>query len=254
MSAAVVRARGGNGLLLALAIVAVLDLAQLGLATRPVVVAGQLSLWVALLLRHVRPGLLYAVPLLPVALGFVAPGTNDQTVTQLVAVTLAAFWVARRGSRDAVVASLLVVISVVVIELQTRPLDRTDVSDMVYVSAPGLLAVALGRRLAQRQGELAELERLRTRLEEQGAARAARALAEDQVRISRELHDVVAQGAGAVVAQATAARMLFEQGRDDDARAALAAVESSAREGLADMRVLLGVLRAPAIPERRRAT
>jgi signal transduction histidine kinase len=252
MTGRVVRARAGDALCLVLAAVAVLDLAHLGLADRPVVVAAQLSLWLALLLRHVRPGLLYAVPMVPVALGFLAPGTNDQTVTQLLAVALAAFWLARRGSRHAVVASLLVVGSVVAIELQSLPLDRTDLSDIVYVSAPGLLAAAAGRRLAQRQRELAELEQLQTRLEHERNARAARALAAEQARIGRELHDVVAQGAGAVVAQATAARLLLEQGRDDDARAALAAVESSARAGLADMRVLLGVLRAPAVPEQGR--
>ena len=249
MTAALVRVRAGDLLCLTFATLAVLDLVQLGLAGRPVVVAVQLSMWLALLLRHVRPGLLYAVPLLPIGLGFLAPGTNDQTVTQLLAVALAAFWLARRGSREAVHAGLLVVVSVVAIELQSWPLDRTDVSDIVYVAAPGLLAATTGRRLAQRQDELAELEQLQTRLLRQREARAARALAEEQARISRELHDVVAQGAGAVVAQATAARLLLEQGRDDEARTALSAVENSARDGLADMRVLLGVLRAPAVPE-----
>lgn len=249
MTGDMVRVRAGDLLCLTFAAVAVLDLAQLGLAGRPEVVAAQLSLWLALLLRHVRPGLLYAVPLVPVGLGFLAPGTNDQTVTQLLAVALAAFWLGCRGSREAVLAGLLVVVSVVGIELQSWPLDRTDVSDIVYVSAPGLLAVTAGRRLARRQDELAELEQLQTRLVRQREARAARALAEEQARLSRELHDVVAQGAGAVVAQATAARLLLEQGRDDEARAALSAVESSARDGLADMRVLLGVLRTPAVPD-----
>ena len=254
MTAAAVRTRAGDVLCLVLGMVAVLDLAQLGLATRPVVMAAQLLLWLLLALRHVLPWLLYAVPLVPVVLGLVAPGTNDESVTQLAAVALAAFWLARRSSRDAVIAGALVVVGVVGIELQLLPLDRTDVSDIVYVSAPGLLAAAAGRRLAQRQDELEELERLQTRLEQQREARAARALAEEQARISRELHDVVAQGAGAVVAQAGAARMLLEQGRDQEARAALAAVESSAREGLADMRVLLGVLREPRIPDQDRPT
>lgn len=220
MTAGAVRRRAGDALCLALAVVAVLDLAQLGLAGHPVVVAAQLSLWLALLLRHVLPRLLYAVPLLPVALGVLAPGTNDQSVTQLAAVTLAAFWLARRSSRDAVIAGVLVVVSVVAIELQSLPLDRTDVSDILYVSAPGLLAAVAGHRLAQRQGELDELQRLQARLEQQRQARAVRALAEEQARISRELHDVVAQGAGAVVAQASAARMLLEQGRDEEARGA----------------------------------
>ena len=252
MTAGAVRARAADALCVVLAVVAVLDLAQLGLAGRPVVVATQLLMWLVLLLRHVRPRLLYAVPLLPVALGVVAPGTNDESITQLVAVLLAAFWLGRRTSRDALLAGLLVVVGVVGIELQSLPLDRTDVSDIVYVSAPGLLAAAAGHRLAQRQHELEELQRLQARLEQQQAARAARVLAEEQARISRKLHDVVAQGAGAVVAQASAARMLLEQGRDEEARTALSSVERSAREGLADMRVLLGVLRAPAIPDQGR--
>jgi len=69
------------------------------------------------------------------------------------------------------------------------------------------------------------------------------AVREEQERICRELHDVVAHSLGVVVAQASAARLVF--GRQPEfAREALGAIESTGRAALAEMRVLLRVLNA----------
>lgn len=239
-------ARVGDAVCVLLAGLAVADVVQLGLEPLPVVLAAQLLLWMLLLLRHVSVLLVLLVPVVPVLLGVVAPGTNDDTVTQAAAAYLFAYWAGRRGGpRVRVSAGVLAVVGTLVIELQQWPLDRTDVSDILYVSGPTLLALGVGARLAQRRQEQVELQRLRQRLDVELAERAQQVLAAERTRIGQELHDVVAQGAGAVVAQATAARLLVEAGRVDDAATALAGVEEVARDALADMRRLLGVLREP---------
>lgn len=172
--------------------------------------------------------------------------TGNATITQAAAGVLAAYWIGRLGtSRQRAVAVPLFVASTLAIELQAWPLDRTDVSDVFYLTAPVLVALAVGTRLARRREEQVELTALQQRLDAELAAQAERLLLTERDRIGRELHDVVAHAAGAVVAQVTAARLLVEVSRCDEAVVALAAVEDAAREGLGDMRRLLGVLREP---------
>jgi signal transduction histidine kinase len=246
--------RYGDALCVLLAAAAVVDVVQLGLEPLGVVVAAQVTMWLLLLGRHLSILLVLAVPLVPPLLGVVAPGTNDDTVTQAAAAYAAAYWLGRRGSARLQAAAVpLLLGSTVAIKVQGWPLDRTDVSDIVYLNAPILLALAVGARLARRAQDRAELHRLQQRLDVELAEQAQRVLLEERDRIGSELHDVVAQGAGAVVAQATAARLLVQAGRTAEAARALTAVEDTARDGLADMRRLLGVLRAPvdeAVPAR----
>jgi len=237
---------GGDALCVGLAVLAVVDVVQLGLQPLIVVTVGQLLLWVLLLARQVSVWLVVGVPLVPPLLGVLAPGTNDATITQAAAGVLAAYWIGRLGtSRQRAVAVPRFITSSLAIELQGWPLDRTDISDVVYLTAPVLLALAVGTRLARRRDEQLELTALRQRLDAQLAEQAERLLRAERDRIGRELHDVVAHAAGAVVAQVTAARVLVEASRCDEAVLALAAVEDAARDGLADMRRLLGVLREP---------
>ncbi|GGR39555.1 signal transduction histidine kinase [Nocardioides luteus] len=101
--------------------------------------------------------------------------------------------------------------------------------------------------------------RQRAELAEQAATIAAqsgqlqrRAVIDERLRIARELHDVVAHHVAVVGVQAAAGRKLLERGRPDDitgAAEALGNVEASAREGVTQMRSLLGTLRDPAVDE-----
>jgi signal transduction histidine kinase len=68
------------------------------------------------------------------------------------------------------------------------------------------------------------------------------AAAHERARLARELHDIVSHNVGMIAVQATAGDVVF----DDDpeqARAALRAIESGARDALAELRRLLGLLR-----------
>ncbi|GAA2863490.1 sensor histidine kinase [Streptosporangium fragile] len=95
------------------------------------------------------------------------------------------------------------------------------------------------RRLAERNGQLAELT-ARLRLEQEERAR--RAVSEERVRIARELHDVVAHHMSVISVQAGLARYVF--GSDPGtARAALSTVADTSHEALEEMRRLLALLR-----------
>ena len=68
-------------------------------------------------------------------------------------------------------------------------------------------------------------------------------LTEEQARIARELHDVIAHNVSVMVLQAAGGREVFDAD-PARARAALASIETTGREALAELRRLLGVARA----------
>jgi signal transduction histidine kinase len=79
------------------------------------------------------------------------------------------------------------------------------------------------------------------------AARAASAAATERVRIARELHDVVAHHVSLMAVQAEAASALLPD-RPDAAAKSVDTIAATARQALAELRRLLGVLRAPYRP------
>lgn len=102
----------------------------------------------------------------------------------------------------------------------------------------GLLVARRGRHVRDvlRQAEEAERER---------EAQTRRALAEERATIARELHDVVSHGLSVVIVQTLAARSVLGDVRDAAAGKVdrhLDAVESTARDALAEMRRMLGLL------------
>jgi signal transduction histidine kinase len=72
--------------------------------------------------------------------------------------------------------------------------------------------------------------------------RAARASAEERLRITRELHDVIGHALSVMVVQAGVAEHLMDS-RPADARRAVRAVMDTGRGSLTEMRRMLGVLR-----------
>jgi signal transduction histidine kinase len=83
----------------------------------------------------------------------------------------------------------------------------------------------------------------RRRIERDHVLAAREAVAIERARIARELHDVVAHSMSVMVVQAGAARAVL--GADPaQAEAALGRIEETGRTGLADMRRLLGILKA----------
>jgi len=108
----------------------------------------------------------------------------------------------------------------------------------------GVFAAAwlLGDNLRTRRAYLRELEERATRLEREREANARRAAAEEQARIARELHDIIAHNVSVMTVQAAAAGDAFET-QPGRVREALGSIESTGREALTELRRLLGGVR-----------
>jgi signal transduction histidine kinase len=107
---------------------------------------------------------------------------------------------------------------------------------------PFAIAWLAGDSIGIRRRYVQELEEKAERLERERESEAARAVAEEQARIARELHDVIAHNLSVMVVQAAAANDVFET-RPDRAREALRRVEATGRSALAELRQLLGDVR-----------
>jgi signal transduction histidine kinase len=122
------------------------------------------------------------------------------------------------------------------------PIQRIGLA-LVIFSSTALLAWVLGDSMAYRRAYLRSLEDRAARLERERDAQAQVAAAAERARIARELHDVIAHNVSVMVVQANGASYAL---RSDPERAlsALAAISRTGRQALAEMRRLLGVLRA----------
>jgi signal transduction histidine kinase len=100
------------------------------------------------------------------------------------------------------------------------------------------IGIALRARRQTLEARVREAEE-RANVERQSAARA---LAEERLRIAQELHDVVAHSMSVIAVQAGVGAHVLDD-RPDQARAALEAISATSRGTLTEMRRLLGVLR-----------
>lgn len=93
------------------------------------------------------------------------------------------------------------------------------------------------------RGELTRTLEARTRQLEAERERAARlAVADERLRIARDLHDVLAHHVSVMGLQAVAADRVLDR-RPDDARIALGIIERSSRAAVDEMQQLVGLLR-----------
>jgi signal transduction histidine kinase len=105
------------------------------------------------------------------------------------------------------------------------------------------LSWVVGDRLRTRRAYYAELEERAARLHREREAQSKAAVAAERARIARELHDVVAHNVSVMVVQADGAAYVLDA-TPDQAKQALATISSTGRQALAEMRRLLGLLRA----------
>jgi signal transduction histidine kinase len=206
-----------------------------------------------LLLRRRFP---FAAPVLVFAalagMSLADPGTGTDFVvlTPFSGLLLAlAFWFAggHEKREQAVAATAIGLASVVAVA-------RSQGEEFVVTGADsdlgivGLLLIAGGLSSAsfalRRRGQGAvQLEERAVRLERERDEQARAAVAAERARIAGDLHDVIAHSVSVMTVQAGAARLLL--GEDPQrARGPLLSVEETGRQALADMRRLLGLLRA----------
>jgi signal transduction histidine kinase len=107
------------------------------------------------------------------------------------------------------------------------------------------LAVTLGEVVRGRRALAAETAQRLQIAHEEREAEAARRVAEERLRIARDLHDTVAHSMATITVQAGSALHLLDGG-DTNLRRALTAIRTTSKDALAEMRATLGQLRTPA--------
>jgi signal transduction histidine kinase len=117
------------------------------------------------------------------------------------------------------------------------------VSDFIWLFFLFGLPVLGGRSLRSRALLHAELREKAEQAERDRVERSRTAVEDERVRIATELQELVANGLSAMVVQAGAVPRAVDAGDTARAGIALAAVETTGREALSEMRTLLGVLR-----------
>ena len=118
-----------------------------------------------------------------------------------------------------------------------------QLSDFVFVALLYGGAWAVGHAIRRRDLEVGDLTREAEELHRAQAERERRAVEQERVRIARELHDIVAHSISVITIQAQAVRHRLLPSYPEEA-AALHRIETTAREAMAEMRRLLGILRA----------
>ena len=103
---------------------------------------------------------------------------------------------------------------------------------------------ALGWWIRRRRADAVALSERASQAEQDAAIRAELAVTEERARIARELHDLVAHSMGVIVIQAQAAQRSLASD-PAAAQTALAAIETTGRDGLGEMRRLLALLTEP---------
>jgi signal transduction histidine kinase len=131
----------------------------------------------------------------------------------------------------------IIVITIALAATGHYPDFGDSASRVVFLIAGWLLGDSIGSRRAY----VSEIEEKAARLERERETDARRVVAEEQARIARELHDVVAHALSVIVVQAGAAKEVFEL---DPQRVEkpISAIDTAARAALTDLRRVLGIL------------
>lgn len=158
-------------------------------------------------------------------------------------ITAYSYSLAARTERRA--ASAVLLTSAVLLVASTPlsgDLSWQDASRMGAVAAFPLVAGVLGHSVRNRRAYLAAVEERARRAEESRDSEARRRVAEERVRIARELHDLVAHQITLANAQATVAAHLFDA-RPEQTRKSLKELVETTGHALDELRATVGLLR-----------
>jgi signal transduction histidine kinase len=106
------------------------------------------------------------------------------------------------------------------------------------------LATSLGNAVRNHRGYLAEVTERARRAEQDAEDQARRRVAEERMRIARELHDVIGHHVALISVQAGAMSCLLEEDQAE-ARQSLAHIQRASANALEDLRLTVGLLREP---------
>jgi signal transduction histidine kinase len=152
--------------------------------------------------------------------------------------SVAGMWPRRRSVPLVAVATLTVLLPALVFDRST---DEPGLIALVYVGWVGV-ALLVGEAAQTRREYLVGLEERARYLEERREQEAARRVAEERLRIARDVHDVVAHSLASIALQAGVGDRLAA--RDPrEAQDALARIRRASTGALGELRVVLDLLR-----------
>ena len=149
----------------------------------------------------------------------------------------------RRESRAVFAATLLTLTIAIWVQPAAVVTASTWFSTFLVATVAGLL----GENLRHRRERWTALEERARFVEMEREERVRRAVIEERLRIARELHDVVAHAMSVIAVQSGVGHHVIDT-QPEEARRALASIETTSRAALTEMRRLLGVLRQEGEP------
>jgi signal transduction histidine kinase len=145
----------------------------------------------------------------------------------------------RRTSLRAGATALVVLAAPIFYQLDWTRSGWNDLALVAEGFAPLVAAWLLGSNIRTRREYLRAVEERAAQLEREQEANAHRAAAEEQARIAREVHDVVAHNLSVIIVQATAADEVFASD-PAGAQRAVRTIGTTARRALDELRYVLG--------------
>ena len=202
----------------------------------PVAVLLVLAAGFAVALRRRHPVLMLGVLLVGSFLISTLTVPNASALIYFLPVAYVLYLVAAtyEKKRDAVrvLVAVYVTLVAVAIVLMSGSGGLFNGSPLIPVVLCVIIAWGSGYSVRQRR-------RYAVRLQDEAASKA---VAQERLRIARELHDVVAHSMSVIAVQAGYGQYVIDR-QPGDARAALGAIQTTSREALDEMRRMLGALR-----------
>jgi signal transduction histidine kinase len=198
----------------------------------------------ALVLRRRRP---FAALTLATAGAVVYAGLSDAHGWVLAAPLIALYGAAdATGRRRALLVGWLVVLTLAVAHALARPAPWFGSANLALIALGGL-AIAAGDAARSRRAYVAEVEDRARCAERDREREARRRVAEERLRIARDLHDSMGHHLALINVQAGAAVSVIE-GRPDQARRAVELIGRASRAALEELSGTVGLLRQPGDP------
>jgi signal transduction histidine kinase len=157
------------------------------------------------------------------------------------AVLIAVYTVASSHDRTVSFPAALVTIGAALVALR---ISSPDTEPSTYVADAVVVFVAwfMGESVHSRREHVIALEQRTAELERAREELARSMVAEERLRIARELHDVVGHSLSTIAVQSGVGAHIIDS-RPDQAKRSLEAIESASKSALQDIRRVLGILR-----------
>jgi signal transduction histidine kinase len=230
-------------LLLALALTSVAQLEiWLTLESRePAVVAAATLMTATIALRRHAPLFTVSVSAAALAAQSLLTDAADAPLAQFVTFFVAVYSVAAHcAPRRALFGGIA---GLAAAWIATAREHGSGADEYAYVTLLVAGAWVSGWALRGRRLRASALEELADALDREREEKARAAVAEERTRIARELHDIVSHSISVIAVQTQAVRRRLGPGQEREIED-LRAVETTARQAMAEMRRLFGVLRA----------